>query len=276
MEIGVLIVVLLGLFFGFLVLQGTFAARAWRERIAAGDLDVLREALDDAFEVWRGMRPPKGMPAADWAALASPELVAADRDRARVSLVADADVRVVSGERREIAGPLAVGRRVALRMAERLLYEIPHVRFAEVQIDVWERYRDAEGATVDRALLSTRATREQAADVDWGVRWELDAPPAPVAAPSSADDDAAGDTALLAAAEARARDLDPAAVLARWRTREAPLAAGHGAALDPDLRALILAGEGIALGPASEEHAADAVRAPWPVAPASTRGGATQ
>jgi len=275
-EIGVLVVVLLGLFFAFLVLQGTFAARAWRERIAAGDLDVLGEALDDAFEVWRGMRPPKGMPAADWAALVSPELVAADRDRARVSLVADADVRVVGGERREIAGPLAVGRRVALRMAERLLYEIPHVRFGEVQIDVWERYRDAEGATVDRALLSTRATRELAADVDWGVRWELDAPPAPAAAPTSADDDAAGDAVSLAAAEARARDLDPAAVLARWRTREAPVVAGHGAALDPDLGALILVGEGIVLGAAAEEHAADAVTARRPVAPAGTRGGATQ
>ena len=145
MEIGVLLVVAAGVFLGFLVLQGTFAARAWRERIASGDLDVLREALDAAFESWREMRPPKGMPSSDWAALASAELVAADRDRARASLIADADVRVVSGGRREVAGPLAVGRRVALRMTERLLYEIPHVRFREVQVDVWERYREASG-----------------------------------------------------------------------------------------------------------------------------------
>ena len=276
MEIGVLIVVMLGLFFGFLVLQGTFAARAWRERIAAGDHDVLEEALDDAFEMWREMRPPKGMPAADWAALASPELIAADRDRARVSLVADADVRVVGGERREIASPLFVGRRVALRMAERLLYEIPHVRFGEVQIDVWERYRDAEGTTVDRALLSTRATREQAADVDWAVRWELDAPSTRATTPvTSADDEPTGDPASLAAAEARERDLDPAAVLARWRTREAPVAA-HGRTLYPDLGALIVVGEGIALGAATEERAAAAPSPRRPAATAGTRGSATQ
>ncbi len=289
-EFGVLIVVLLGLFFGFLVLQGTFAARAWRERIADGDFDVLREALDDAFEVWRGMRPPKGMPAADWAALASPELVAADRDRARVSLVADADVRVVGGERRELAGPLLVGRRVALRMAERLLYDIPHVRFDEVQIDVWERYRDASGATIDRALLTTRATREQAAEVDWAVRWELEAQPAPAGSPPDAEgsadaerdpdaggdaraDRATGDAASLAAEAAR--DLDPAAVLARWRTREAAASPGAGSALDPDVGALIAPGEGIDIGAGGErDGGAEATRRP--VAPAATRGGAAR
>jgi hypothetical protein len=277
-EIGVLIVVLIGLFLGFLVLQGTFAARAWRERIAAGDLDVLREALDDALEVWREMRPPKGMPAADWAALASPELIAADRDRARVSLVADADVRVVAGERREIAGPLLVGRRVALRMAERLLYEIPHVRFAEVQIDVWERYRDAAGVTIDRAILTTRATREEAADVDWAVRWELDPPPSPAASSADAErSDAPGDAAAVAAAEARARDLDPAAVLARWRTHEASATAALGGALDSDSDALILAGEGIDFGAAGEElDSGAAAERQRPVAPAGGRGSASQ
>ncbi len=235
MEIGVLAVVLLGLFFGFLVLQGTFAARAWRERIAAGDLDVLREALDEAFAMWREMRPPKGMPPSDWAALASPELVAADRDRARVSLVADADIRVVAGERREVAGPLLVGRRVALRMAERLFYEIPHVYFAEVQIDVWERYRDAEGVTIDRALLTTRATREQAAAVDWAVRWEFDV--------SSALDKSSIDVAT-ATSVSRTGDLDPSVVLGCWRTREAT----SSYELDPDSGYLIRADEGIRLG----------------------------
>lgn len=242
MEIGVLIVVGIGLFLGFLVLQGTFAARAWRERIAAGDLGVLRQALDDAFESWREIRPPKGMPSADWAALASAELVAADRDRARASLVADADVRVVAGERRELAGPLTVGRRVALRMAERLFYEIPHVRFEEVQIDVSERYRDAGGAVRARALLTTRATREQASAVDWSVQWEFDPLHPPVPAVEEAE------RAETTAAPGRAPDIDPAAILARWRTREAVA----GPDLDLELGALIESGEGINLGaPAS-------------------------
>ena len=254
MEIGVLLVVAVGVFLGFLVLQGTFAARAWRERIAAGDLGVLREALDSAFESWREMRPPKGMPSADWAALASAELVAADRDRARASLIADSDVRVVSGGRREVAGPPAVARRVALRMAERLFYEIPHVRFSEVQIDVWERFRDASGATRTRALLTTRATREQAARVDWAVRWELDPPVSPPEpAGGDADGGASGDgggpdrgPAAPAPGEA------PALVLAAWRTRESAQEE-----IDPDRGALIAPGEGITLGAAGDgDHAA--------------------
>ena len=247
MEIGVLLVVAVGVFLGFLVLQGTFAARAWRERIAAGDLGVLREALDSAFESWREMRPPKGMPSSDWAALASAELVAADRDRARASLIADADVRVVSGGRREVAGPLAVGRRVALRMTERLLYEIPHVRFSEVQVDVWERFRDASGQTRTRALLTTRATREQAAAVDWATRWELD-PPLP--SPEGGDAaDAAGEGeggAAAGAPDAPRPGEAPALVLAAWQTRES----APGLEVDPDLGALIAPGEGITLGAA--------------------------
>lgn len=247
MEIGVLLVVAVGVFLGFLVLQGTFAARAWRERIAAGDLGVLREALDAAFESWREMRPPKGMPSSDWAALASAELVAADRDRARASLIADADVRVVSGGRREVAGPLAVGRRVALRMAERLLYEIPHVRFSEVQVDVWERYRDASGQTRTRALLTTRATREQAAGVDWATRWELDPPPP---SPGPRDGDAAdpageGEDEDGAPAGPEPGEV-PALVLAAWQTRESE----PGREVDPDRGALIAPGEGITLGAA--------------------------
>ena len=269
MEIGVLVVVAVGVFLGFLVLQGTFAARAWRERIASGDLEVLREALDAAFESWREMRPPKGMPSADWAALASAELVAADRDRARASLIADADVRVVAGGRREVAGPLAVGRRAALRMAERLLYEIPHVRFAEVQVDVWERFRDASGATRTRALLTTRATREQAAGVDWAARWELPEPdPAAPAEAGEGSGDGAGGAAGdgvrkngAAGAGAPPRPQpgeDPARVLAGWRTRESP----PGGEIDPDRGALISPGEGITLQADAEADAAGAARAP--------------
>ncbi len=257
MEIGVLIVVAVGVFLGFLVLQGTFAARAWRERIAAGDLDVLEQALDTAFESWREMRPPKGMPAADWSALASAELVAADRDRARVSLIADPDVRVVAGGRREVSGPPVVARRVALLMAERLLYEIPHVRFAEVQIDVWERFRDASGTTRTRPLLTTRASRERAAGVDWSTRWELP-PPAPGAgAPAGAGPapDAAG-------------------VLAAWETRET----AGGAPVDPDLGALIAPGEGITLGgrPDPERAAPGAADAPSSVRAGAAGGGASR
>jgi len=95
------------------------------------------------------------------------QLVAADRDRARVSLLADADVRVIDGRREEVASVYVVARRAAVRMVERLLYEVPHTHFIEVEVDVNSEYRSVDGETQTRCLLTTRATREVAALSDW-------------------------------------------------------------------------------------------------------------
>ena len=169
MGIGILIVALLGLFLGFLVLQAVFAARHWQRVIAEGDPDALGEALDMAFEGWRGQRPPKGTPPSDWRALSTAALVGADRDRARVSLLADADVQVVASRRIEASSAQQVARRVAVHMAERLFYEIPHVHFDRVQIDVLTDYRERSGEATTEPLLTTRITRQQAIDADWDL-----------------------------------------------------------------------------------------------------------
>ena len=212
MELGVLIVVILGVVLGLIVLQASLAARHWRRVIVEGDGEALKEALDEAFDSWRTARPPKGQPAADWQGLQSAALIAANRDRCRASLLAGADVRVVDNRREQAGGARDVGRRIAVTMAERLLYEIPHVRFAEVQIDVFtpgdsdgDSNGDADGgasngsaAAGQRCVLTTRVTREAAAASEWDVA----APPE---------------------------------ILAGWDTREAP----PGGSLDPDQDALI-------------------------------------
>jgi hypothetical protein len=167
MEWGVLAVALLGVFLGFIVLQASLASRHWQRVIAEGDSDALEEALNGAFEGWRAMKPPAGLPPADWQGLQSATLIAADRDRCRVSLVAGADLRVVDNRRQEVGTALDVGRRTAVTMAERLLYDIPHVRFDEVQIDVYEQFHDQEGATTQRCLFTTRVDRSTAAVSDW-------------------------------------------------------------------------------------------------------------
>jgi hypothetical protein len=93
--------------------------------------------------------------------------VAADRDRARVSLLADADVRVIEGRREEVASAYVVARRSAVRMVERLLYEVPHTHFLEVQVDVNSEYRTPDGEAMTRCLLTLRAPRDVAALSDW-------------------------------------------------------------------------------------------------------------
>jgi len=152
---------------GFMVVQAMFAARKWRAVIKAGDRGALLQLLDMTLEDWRNSRPPKGTPPADWRALHTAQLVAADRDRARVSLLADADVRVIEGRREEVASAYVVARRSAVRMVERLLYEVPHTHFLEVQVDVNSEYRTADGDTEARCLLTVRVPREVAALSDW-------------------------------------------------------------------------------------------------------------
>jgi hypothetical protein len=152
---------------GFMVVQAMFAARKWRAVIKNGDRGALLQLLDITLEDWRNSRPPKGTPPADWRTLHTAQLVAADRDRARVSLLADADVRVIDGRREEVASVYVVARRAAVRMVERLLYEVPHTHFIEVEVDVNSEYRSVDGETQTRCLLTTRATREVAALSDW-------------------------------------------------------------------------------------------------------------
>ena len=202
MEWGILFIALLGVVLAFIVLQASLASRHWRKVIAGGDVNALREALDAAFEDWRRAKPPRDMPPADWRGLQSATLVAADRDRCRVSMLADADVRVIENRREQVGAPLVVARRVAISMAEHLLYEIPHVRFDELQIDVYtqDRTQDREpdGSPRQQCVLATRVTRAAAAVSDW-------------------------DTA------------EPAEILSGWETREAT----SERSLDPDDGALI-------------------------------------
>ena len=169
---GILAIVTFGVILGFIVLQATMASRHWDQVIADGDEDALGEALDEALDRWRGARPPKGTPPADTLAVQSVTLVAADRDRCRVSVVAGTDVRVVKNERLDFGDPLDVGRRAAVAMAERLLYEIPHVRFDAVQVDVYVA-ATGEGAAT-HCLLTTQVDRQTA----YASEWDNAEPPA--------------------------------------------------------------------------------------------------
>ena len=217
-ELVLLAVLLGGGFVGYLVTQSFVSQRHWRRIIAEGDLDALRASVLEAFEAWRRMRPPPDAAPADWRALLTAELVAADTERCRVSLIAEPDVRVVDGVRVETGPASAVAPRAAVRMAERLLYDIPLARFEAVQVDVHAEYRSPGGAVASECLLTTQVRREAAALItDW-------------------DDDSAR------------------AILASWATREA----GPGGPPDPSDGALIAPGEaapapGPGGGPDAEE-----------------------
>lgn len=198
--IGLLLIIVLGTVLGFIILQSAFSHRHWRKVIAEGDQPTLLAAVEEALETFRGMRVPRGTPPADWRGLQSAALVAADRDRCRVSLLVEPDIRVIGTERREVGPAESVARRVAVRMVERLLYEIPLARFQAVQVDVYTQYRSAGGQIEIDCLLTTQLSRAMGSEADWD-------------------------------------ELEAAAILAGWRTREGapdrPLNADEGALIAP-------------------------------------------
>jgi hypothetical protein len=166
-ELGLLLALLIGGFLGFLVTQSFVSQRHWRRVIAEGDLEALHASVLEAFEDWRRLRPPPDVVPSDWRALQSAALVAADAERCRVSMLAEPDIRVVDGVRVE-AGPAAnVARRAAVRMAERLLYDVPLARFEAVQVDVYAEYRSPDGHVDTECLLTTQVTRSDGSITDW-------------------------------------------------------------------------------------------------------------
>lgn len=165
--LAMVICVVIFVIVGFMVFQARFAAKHWRRVIREGDPEALAQLLDDTFEAWRRERPKRGTPPADWRAMHTAALVAADSERIRVSILAEPDVQVVSGERVEVSSAQVVARRAAIRMVERLMYEVPYASFDHAQVDVLTEYRTPDRPAVSRCLLTTRVTREQARYAEW-------------------------------------------------------------------------------------------------------------
>ncbi len=164
---GVVVMLLIVAIIGFAIVSSAFSQRHWKRVIAQGDRATLLAALEEALETFRGMRPPRDQPPADWRGLQSAAVVAADRDRCRVSVLVEPDIRVVASERRAVGGAEQVAQRVAVRMAERLLYEIPLAHFEAVQVDVYTEYRSADGQIETPCLLTTQVTRSLGNATAW-------------------------------------------------------------------------------------------------------------
>ena len=165
-----------GLFGMFLVVawvivQGTRAQLEWRKLADAGDVSAIQTLVGDEVTHWKTMRMPKGTRPSVWHGVQSAELVGVTSDGVRISASADGQYALVEGERREVSSPLAEGMRVTARLADMALYDIPNVKLAHVQIDVFSTYRDDLGSS-QRCILSTMCRREVADVLAWD---EMDA-----------------------------------------------------------------------------------------------------
>jgi hypothetical protein len=184
--IGILIVAVLFVVFGFIMFKETRTHRFWRSKVEEGDTEMITQLVRVELERWRTEGPPKGMSTTVWTGVQGVELVEAGRDQLHVSSTAEPQFALVGGGRRQVSSTLDEGKRITAALAERFLYDIPHVRPERVQIDIYATFGEPAGEVSQSCILSTPAQRSAAAEVDWendppevitemlGARYRLD------------------------------------------------------------------------------------------------------
>lgn len=167
MEWALLGIAIFVLILTYIVVQGTRAAMAWRVAASAGDVKVIRDIVQDSLDGWRSTKRPKAVAPEVWRGVQSLQIVEVRPDLVRASCQAESEYKMTGGRSLETANPLQAGMSITARAMDMLLYELPHYRPPQVQIDVYTTFREADGASRRACILSTSASREAAAAVDW-------------------------------------------------------------------------------------------------------------
>ncbi len=168
MEWGILVIVLVFILVAYIVVQGTRASMAWRKAASAGDVDVIRQLLEESMSEWRSTKRPKEIAPDVWRGVQSVDLIDVGPHSTRVSCQVESEYhRLDDGRWVEVANTLEEGMAVTARLADMLLYEVPNLRLASARIDVHTTFRDPEGGSRRACILTTTARREVARQVDW-------------------------------------------------------------------------------------------------------------
>ena len=167
MEWGILGVAAIFVVVGYIVLQGTRASMAWRKAASGGDVDVIRQILEDAIASWRSVRRPKEIAPDVWRGVQSVALVDVAAGSASVSCQVESEYRLLNGRWLEVSSPLQEGFSVTARLADMLLYDVPNLRLDSVRIDIYTTFRDADGTAERACILTTNVRRDVAREVDW-------------------------------------------------------------------------------------------------------------
>lgn len=198
--VGIIIIALLFVFFGFIIFKETRTHRFWRQQVEEGDLEMIRQLIEVEVEHWRTERPPKGVPAAVWQGIQGVEIGEIGRDYIRASTSAEPQFAMEGSTRKQVSSALDEAKRITALLAERFFYDIPYVVLDRVQIDCYSTFQEAGSEARQRCILSTLARRGDAAQVDWegdsldaiaaqlGGRYQTDASGTPL--PIEADEEA--------------------------------------------------------------------------------------
>ena len=164
--IGIGVILLLFLIVGYVIIQGTRVQLYWRKQAEAGDIEAIRTLVGDELTRWKTARTPKDVAPAVWHGVQSLELLDVWPDGVRLSASAEGQYALVGSERREVSSLLKEAMKLTSRLEEMVMYDVPNVKLAHAQIDVYSTYRDQEGSS-QRCIMSTDCRREVADQLDW-------------------------------------------------------------------------------------------------------------
>jgi hypothetical protein len=165
--VGIVVIALFFAFVAYIVFTEARTHRFWRRRVEAGDLEMITQLLNAEVSGWRTERPPKGMAASVWQGIQSVEVIEVGQDYVRASTIAEPQFALVGGTRRQVSSSVDEARRITAKLAERFFYDVPHVRFQRVQLDVFTTFSEPSGEATQRCIMSTLASRDAAGEVDW-------------------------------------------------------------------------------------------------------------
>ncbi|MPZ22530.1 MAG: hypothetical protein GEU28_03105 [Dehalococcoidia bacterium] len=151
----------------YVLVQEVRAQRHWRSLVRQGDQAAIRALVEEAMNGWRRGRPPKGVGVSVWGGVQSAEIVQVSPDAIRLSTAAEGQYSGLGDQRREVSSPLQEGKKIFVKLQEMVLYDIPNVRFHEIQIDVYTTFRHEDGSAIQRCILSGALDRGIAAEIDW-------------------------------------------------------------------------------------------------------------
>jgi hypothetical protein len=167
---GLLVIGVIVTLIAYAIIQETRAQRHWRGLASAGNVDAIRQMLENETQRWSTQSVPKEVPASLWHGVQTIELVEVGGDFVHVSCSAEGSFHgktVVGSGRQEVSSPLQEGMKLTRKLADMLLYDIPNLRLARAQIDVYTTFREESGVASQRCILSTIIDRSRVQEIDW-------------------------------------------------------------------------------------------------------------
>lgn len=165
--LGSIVTLAIFLFVGWAVSTEMFQQRAWRQRVAEGDVGIIAALVEEALVSWRRERPPAGVGASTWAGVNAAQVVAVSADGVTLSSSAEAEFRTEGSARVQVTSALDSGIAIAAKLVDRLLYDVPNLRPGTVRVDIYSTFTEGDGQPVQKPILSTTAERGIADELTW-------------------------------------------------------------------------------------------------------------